>query len=58
MLGPDYLVAPVVKQGATSRDVYFPPGSWTHFFDGTTVQGPGKKTIQAPLETFPVYKRA
>ena len=27
MLGPDYLVAPVVVQGAVERRVYFPAGT-------------------------------
>jgi alpha-D-xyloside xylohydrolase len=57
LLGPDYLVAPVTKQNATSRSVYFPPGSWKHFFDGSVVKGPATKTISAPIESFPVYKR-
>src|SRR3712207_1176265 len=30
MLGPDLLVAPVVHEGATSREVYFPRGCWRH----------------------------
>ena len=57
MLGPNLLVAPVYTQGATSRTVYFPDGTWKHFFDGSTVVGPCTKTIDAPLESFPVYER-
>src|SRR3712207_7957987 len=30
MLGPDVLVAPVVTEGATAREVYFPSGCWQH----------------------------
>ena len=43
MLGPSLLVAPVTKQGATSREVYFPcdqgAGStrWESFFDASVV---------------------
>ena len=49
------LVAPVTMQGATSRNVYFPPGAWTHFFTGDVEHGPAKKKIEAPLEHFPAY---
>ena len=57
MLGPNLLVAPVYTQGATSRSVYFPAGTWKHFFDKSVVVGPSTKTIDAPLENFPVYER-
>lgn len=42
MLGPDYMVAPVVVQNATNRSVYFPGDdstTWYHALDGTVVQG-------------------
>lgn len=28
MLGEDLLVAPVLEEGASSRDIYLPQGSW------------------------------
>ena len=59
-LGPDYLVAPVTKQGATSRSVYFPGRvKWVNIFDAKDVITGGQtKTVAAPLEKIPVYKRA
>ena len=59
MLGPRLLVAPVVVQNATSRQVYFPRGAtWRNFFDRTdVVQGGVTKVVQAPLDTIPVYRR-
>ena len=57
MLGPNLLVAPVTMQGAVSRTVYFPPGTWKHFFTNDVETGPGSKTIAAPLKHFPVYTR-
>lgn len=57
LLGDELLVAPVVEAGATTRDVYFPPGAWFHVFTGARVEGPGRMTIDAPLGTPPVYAR-
>jgi alpha-D-xyloside xylohydrolase len=55
MLGAELLVAPVTRQGARSRLVYFPPGQWKHWFTGDTVAGPASLEIDAPIEHFPVY---
>ena len=56
-LGSKLLVAPVTKQGATSRSVYFPPGQWKHFWTGDIETGPATKTIAAPLAHFPAYTK-
>ena len=41
MLGPDLLVAPVLEEGATDRQVYLPehPGGWFDFHDGRHFDG-------------------
>lgn len=57
MLGDDLLVAPVVTEGATSREVYLPPGAWFHVFTGEAFEGPGTVTVDAPLGTPPVFSR-
>ena len=64
MLGPDYLVAPVAVQNATSRAVYFPPTGdqhirWHHVLDSTAaaVEGGQTMVVEAPLEIIPVYTR-
>ncbi|RXG51049.1 putative family 31 glucosidase C30D11.01c [Armadillidium vulgare] len=50
------LVAPVVDQGATSRDVYFPDSLWYDLLDGTlAAEGPTTLTVDAPIETIPLY---
>ena len=36
MLGPDLLVAPVLKKGAKGRYVNLPEGNWVHLFTGKT----------------------
>ena len=62
MLGPDLLVAPVTAQGATSRQVYFPGSAatrWVSFWDARAphIAGGTRKTVDAPLDTIPVYRR-
>jgi len=58
LLGPRYLVAPVTVQNARSRNVYFPKGAkWTHIFTKEVVDGGKSMTVDAPLDTFPVYER-
>ena len=57
VLGDDLLVAPVVERGATSRAVQFPPGRWRDWWTGELVEGPGEKTVAAPLDTLPLYLR-
>ncbi|MGZ3420926.1 MAG: TIM-barrel domain-containing protein [Polyangiales bacterium] len=55
MVGPNILVAPVVKKGATSRSVHLPPGKWLAWNGGATVEG--TITANAALGDLPVYVR-
>jgi alpha-glucosidase (family GH31 glycosyl hydrolase) len=57
MLGPDVLVAPVVTQGATTRDVYFPPGCWQDPATGAQTTGQKTATVEAPLGKLPYFFR-
>jgi alpha-D-xyloside xylohydrolase len=58
MLGPDLLVAPVIEQGAVSRDVYLPVGlMWVEAWTGEEYQGGQHLKAEAPLERIPVYWR-
>jgi alpha-glucosidase (family GH31 glycosyl hydrolase) len=57
MLGEDILVAPVLDQGATSRDIYLPLGGWQ---DGNnlTVTRTGPIWIRnypAPIDLVPFF---
>ena len=59
LFGRALLVAPVVREGATSRSVYLPgQGYWYDFWTGERVAG--GKTIEAaaPIDRIPVYARA
>ncbi len=56
LLGPDLLVAPVVTQGASSREVFLPPGCW-RTPDHRIVQGPKLAEVLAPATQLPYFTR-
>jgi sulfoquinovosidase len=73
LFGPDLLAAPVVAEGATTREVYLPAGDWIdvwrslsyHAPSGgfalgraATLAGGRTTTIPAPLEQLPLLARA
>lgn len=56
LLGDDLLVAPLLEENATSREVYLPDGVWFDFFDGTKYSG--NQTIIAGKDgKLPVFTR-
>lgn len=58
MLGSDLLVAPVLTEGAVTREVYFPAGEWHHVLRASEMyEGPGTFTVSAPLGEPPVFSR-
>jgi len=56
--GRDVLVAPVVEQGATSRNLYLPRGAWYDFWTNERVEGGREIARSVDLETMPLYLRA
>jgi alpha-glucosidase (family GH31 glycosyl hydrolase) len=59
MFGPAFLVAPVTEQGATSREVYLPAGSdWYNYWTNERMKGGQTITVQAPIDTLPLFVRA
>ena len=59
MLGPHLLVAPVGTPGdPATKEVWFPPGTWTDIFTGARYRGPVTRTLRVPLERMPVFARA
>lgn len=57
--GRDVLVAPVLKQGATEREITFPEGQWVDMANPSEVyQGGQTITYAAPLEVLPMFARA
>ncbi len=58
MFGPDILVAPVVHEGARSRQVYLPKDAeWVLAGSGKRYEGGKNYEIEAPIETLPVFLR-
>jgi alpha-glucosidase len=60
-LGRDLLIAPVLIEGATARDVVIPPGTWYGLLDGAVFSG-GEAgavvSVPAALSDIPVFARA
>lgn len=58
MFGTAFLVPPVYKYGARSRQVYFPEGEvWYDFYNGKAVKGGQTLEVDAPYERMPLYVR-
>jgi alpha-glucosidase len=57
LFGADLLVAPVLHEGATERDVYLPAGDWFDYWTGRRFAG--HQTIHVPvaLESIPMFVR-
>jgi alpha-D-xyloside xylohydrolase len=59
MFGPAFLVAPITDQGVTSRKVYLPEGSdWYNYWTNERLKGGQTITVQAPIDTLPLFVRA
>ncbi|MEP6704164.1 MAG: TIM-barrel domain-containing protein, partial [Acidobacteriota bacterium] len=59
MVGSDLLVAPVVKEGMRTREIYLPAGAaWIDWWTGERMDGGKQYTVKAPLDRLPLYVRA
>jgi alpha-glucosidase (family GH31 glycosyl hydrolase) len=58
MVGDRMLVAPVIENKAREREVYFPPGVWISWWNASRYQGPGHKTVDAPLDVIPLFVKS
>ncbi|XP_063382934.1 myogenesis-regulating glycosidase-like [Cydia fagiglandana] len=54
LLGEKILVAPVLEQGAVSRAVYLPRGTWRDA-EGAEYEGPTTLDYPAPIEVLPYF---
>lgn len=58
LLGETLLVAPVIQEGATRRDIYLPKGIWLDINRGAIINGPKwLRNYPAPLDTLPYFKK-
>lgn len=57
MLGQALLVAPVLDEGATERDVVLPDGEWYDFYTHMPLMGGQTLTVEAPLDRLPLFVR-
>lgn len=58
--GDHLLVAPVAEPGTGARRlarqvVWFPPGSWFHYFTGEQFTGPCERLVPAEIDEFPLF---
>jgi alpha-glucosidase len=58
MIGEDLLVAPIMKPDVTRRLVYLPAGTWYDYWTNKKHAGGTMITVDAPLDTVPLFVRA
>jgi alpha-glucosidase len=58
MCGDSILVAPVVQQGQTRRQVYLPRGDWYDYWNKQLYNGGTYILYHAPLDTCPIFIKA
>ena len=57
--GDNVLVAPVMIQGARTRDVYFPKGVWVDWWNpDMRFTGGAHAVVEAPLDMLPLFVKA
>lgn len=58
MFGESLLVAPVIEEGARSRMVYLPEGTWINLWTDEKVIGPAMIQAEANVHQIPVFVKA
>ena len=58
LFGRDLLVAPVLREAATERELYLPAGDWYDYWTGRRVAGKRRLRVPVTLESIPIYVRA
>jgi alpha-glucosidase len=58
MIGDALLVAPIMKPDVTRRLVYLPAGVWYDYWTNKKYSGGTMITVDAPLDTVPMFVRA
>eukprot|EP00026_Physarum_polycephalum_P002141 Phypoly_transcript_02145.p1 GENE.Phypoly_transcript_02145~~Phypoly_transcript_02145.p1 ORF type:complete len:595 (+),score=66.94 Phypoly_transcript_02145:1057-2841(+) len=56
LLGKSILVAPVIEEGATKREIYLPAGNrWIDFYTKKIEEGGRVVVVEAPLNVLPLF---
>jgi alpha-glucosidase len=58
MFGSDLLVAPVLREGMTEREVYLPKGEWFDYWTGQQHRGGARIRVPVTLASIPIFVRA
>jgi alpha-D-xyloside xylohydrolase len=56
--GPALFVAPVVRRGAVTREVWLPPGRWIDWYSLEPLAGGARVTRPAPIAKLPLFLRS
>jgi alpha-glucosidase len=57
LLGRDLLAAPVLREGATERELFLPKGDWFDFWTGRHAAGGANIKVPVTLGTIPIFVR-
>ena len=55
MLGSELIIAPVIEENATSKEVYLPEGEWIYFWTNEICQGGDWVRVGAPVDWIPIF---
>jgi alpha-glucosidase len=58
MFGSDLMLAPVLREGATTRGLYLPKGGWVEVSTGHWFAGGGGISLPVTMESIPLFARA
>jgi alpha-glucosidase len=56
LLGDQLLVAPILEEGESQREVTLPPGRWYDFWSGESLQSSSQPiTVKASIDSIPIF---
>lgn len=58
LFGSSLLIAPVLWENTTEREVYLPKGGWYDYWTGHYYKGGGRVRVPVTLETIPMFVRS